>query len=57
MPMVLACLLFVLNQTIALYSEVKVHTTCSSWWQELEPADSFREIEFLRHVTEEEGEE
>lgn len=56
MPIVLGCLLLVLNQTIELYSEVKEHTTCSSWWQELEPADSFRKIEFMRHVTEKGGE-
>lgn len=56
MPMVLGCLLLVLNQTILLYSEVKERTTCSSWWQELEPADSFRNIEFLRHMTEKGGE-
>lgn len=57
MPIVLACLLLILNQTIDLYSQVKEHTTCSNWWQELESADSFRQIELMRHVTEKGGED
>ena len=57
MPVVLGCLLLILNQSVTLYSEVKECTICSSWWQEREPADSFRKIEFLRQLTEKGGEE
>lgn len=45
MPVVLGCILLVLNQSIELYTEVTEDTTYSEWWQELDPAENFRKIE------------
>lgn len=47
-PIVLGCILLVLNQAIECYTEVTEDTVNDSWWQEFEPADSFRKIEFWK---------
>ena len=56
-PVVLGCILLILSQAINLYVEVSEDTVSSGWWQEFEPADSFRRMELLRKVSEEKGEE
>ena len=56
-PIVLGCMLLILNQTIELYIEVTETTVYSSWWQEFEPADSFRKVELLKRITGNNGEE
>lgn len=56
-PIVLGCILLILNQTIELYIEVTDSTVYSEWWQEFEPEASFRKIEFLRVMGEEREEE
>lgn len=57
MPIVLGCILLVLNQSIELYTEVTKATVYTSWWQEKEPAEDFRKIELLRKAAETDGEE
>ncbi|WP_075721821.1 hypothetical protein [Roseburia sp. 499] len=56
-PIVLGCMLLILNRTIELYIEVTETTVYSSWWQEFEPADSFRKVELLKRITGKNGEE
>lgn len=56
-PIVLGCMLLILNQTIELYIEVTETTVYGSWWQEFEPADSFRKVELLKRITGNNGEE
>lgn len=51
-PIVLLCLMLVINQAIILYLEVIEDTVYSSWWQEFEPADSFRKVEMLENAIE-----
>lgn len=56
-PIVLACILLILNQTINIYIEVTESTVYGSWWEELEPAESFRKIELLKELENNCGEE
>lgn len=49
-PLVLGCILLIMNQAIELYTEVTQNTVYSSWWQEFEPSDSFRRIEWLKDI-------
>lgn len=54
-PIVLFCILFFMNQAIEMYMEVTEDTVYGSWWQEFEPADTFRRIEWFKNVTGEDG--
>lgn len=56
-PIVLGCILLILNQAIDLYTEVTETTIYSEFWQEFEPADSFRKVELLKRITGNNGEE
>lgn len=56
-PIVLGCILLILSQTIDLYIEVTETTQYDRWWEEFQPADSFRKIEFLRTFENNSGEE
>lgn len=56
-PIVLACILLILNQTINIYIEVTESTVYGSWWEDLEPAESFRKIELLKELGNNRGEE
>lgn len=49
-PIVLGCILLILNQAIGLYIEVTDSTVYSGWWQEFEPEESFRKNGFLSAV-------
>lgn len=51
-PVVLGCILLVLNMAIRLYTEVTACTVYNSWWQELEPSDEFRRLQFWKNVGE-----
>lgn len=55
-PLVLGCLLLVMSQAIELYTEVTDDMVYGSWWQEYEPADSFRRIEWMKNIAGKEGE-
>lgn len=54
-PLVLVCILFIINQGIELYTEVTADTVYSSWWQEFNPALDFRRKELLKNGMEEEN--
>ena len=56
-PIVLACILLILNQAIDLYAEVIETTIYHCWWEEFEPAESFRKIELLEEFENSSGEE
>lgn len=56
-PIVLFCILFCMNQAIELYTEVTKDTVYGSWWKKFEAADSFRRIEWLKNIAEEDGSE
>lgn len=51
-PVVLGCILLVLNMAIQLYTEVTACTVYSGWWQELEPADEFRKLQLWKSIEE-----
>lgn len=51
-PIVLVCLMFIIDQAITLYLEVIEDTIYSNWWQTFESADSFRKGEFLKNMIE-----
>ena len=54
---VLGFILLILSQTIYLYIEVTETTKYDRWWEEFQPAESFRKIEFLREFEHNSGEE
>ena len=56
-PIVLGCILLILSQTIDLYIEVTETTRYDRWWEEFQPAEPFRKIEFLRTFENNSGEE
>lgn len=51
-PVVLGCILLVLNMAIQLYTEVTACTADGSWWQELEQADEFRKLQLWKSIEE-----
>lgn len=56
-PIVLACILLILNRTIDLYIEVTESIVYDSWWDEFEPVESFRKIELIKELENNCGEE
>lgn len=56
-PIVLGCILLILSQTIDLYIEVTETPQYDRWWEEFQPVESFRKIEFLRTFENNSGEE
>lgn len=49
-PLVLLCILLVLNQGLELYEEVIETVKKQEMWEEFDPADRFRKLElFLAH--------
>lgn len=52
MPIVLFCIVLVLEQTMALYSETIAIVKQQEMWREFTPAEMFRQIEFVHEILE-----
>lgn len=51
MPVILICILLVLNQGLELYREMTETAEKQQMWEEFAPADYFRKVELLGEIT------